>query len=135
MKTEIVKRVNNAIAALNRTVDFPKTNRPSLQQVFHTYYITDELISRLSRDKRAALERIKDEYADELRREEQVDDAVYPYVLEAKYGVPRELFDKEVFIRNISEQYNIPAVELSRIAQQSIKKSAAPLKIKVGVQK
>lgn len=122
---ELQSKIKELIADL----EMPDTNNPEGQRLAYLY-ATSKILGVLSKLYNQD-DRIKQVYSDNLKAQgttvELFSDACIS--LTAKVMEPRATFDRNAFISKISEAYNINAVDLFHIADESEKLSAPPVSI------
>lgn len=127
----ITEYVNKAFIA----VDLPHTNNPRTQQLLSDLMIANAMASLGTAKKKAITDELKEVHQERLANAATNEtfelENVEPFVLTAKVANPRASFDKDVFIKKIAEEYDLPLSELIALSKRCVKTSAAPITFEV----
>lgn len=118
------------ITTLVNSIERPETNDKDLQDMifgFAIYKIVDGAAKKFKRFE----DKVKEEGKEKLSEpcEQFLLNEINNVKIFAKVTSPRKSFDKDEFIKAVSDKYEISAFELHEIAQNCEKESAAPVSL------
>lgn len=118
------------ITTVVNSIEKPETNDAELQEMlfgFATYKILDNAAKKFKRYE----DMIKEENKEKLTEQCELFtlNEIPNVKVFAKVNAPRKSFDKDEFIKAVSDKYDISAFELHEIAQNCEKASAAPISL------
>jgi hypothetical protein len=105
----------------------PPSNRPEMQKVLVELHLAKECAAVAKAHKDAAEKAIIKEFGKPTEVGEHSIVIANPIRLTAKVTSPRKSFDKDKFIKAVSETYHIPQSELVNLASGCVKESKAPV--------
>jgi hypothetical protein len=118
------------ITRLVNDIEKPETNDSQLQSMLYGYAVYTILSNAAKKHKRFEDE-IKEENKEKLEEpcEQFLINEIPQVKVFAKVTNPRKTFDKDEFIKAVSDKYDISAFELHEIAANCEKRSAAPVSL------
>jgi hypothetical protein len=127
----------SALKQLVQSVTLPDTNQPEEQTAAKYLYIGKQMKDEGEMLMKAAKAEITSTHENKFPQpgmgKVEVINAM-PFIVTVKRDNPRNTFDQSAFIKQVAEKYNLSAAELSRMALNCTKQSAAPTSIEAVLQ-
>jgi len=121
------------------SVDLPHSNNPRTQQMLSDLFIAKAMASMGNAKAKAITDELKDIHEEKLNKAETNItfplESVSPFILTAKVSNPRAMFDKDMFIKAVAEEFDLSISELVALSKNAVKTSAAPVTFEVTIDK
>lgn len=126
----LLQHLSQAITTLVNDIEKQETNDTELQDMLFGY-ATYTILSNAAKKFKRFEDQIKEENKEKLQSpcELFLINEIPQVRVFAKVTNPRKTFDKDEFIKAVSDKYNVSAFELHEIAANCEKASAAPVSL------
>lgn len=126
----LLQHLGQAITTLVNDIEKPETNDAELQNTLFGY-ATFTILSNAAKKFKRFEDQVKEESKEKLQTpcEQFLLNEIPQVKVFAKVTNPRKSFDKDEFIKAVSDKYDISAFELHEIAANCEKSSATPVSL------